>query len=269
MKATHLFFALTMVLIGVIGLVSGGFAPIWAGVPKSLPDRQLLAYLCTFISLACGAGLLMKRTAGPAALTLLVYLTIWTVLFKIPIIVRQPLVEVSYQTCGENAVLIAAAGCLYAGLASGGSGRRMNFLMGDTGLRMAHLLYGLALIAFGFSHFAYLNLTAPLVPAWLPVHIFWAYFTGSIYLITGLAIAIGVAARLAAAVSAFQIGLITLLVWGPGLLSGHVTTDAWEETVISWALTAGAFVVSTSYNRYPLLKRLGYGALITRRLARG
>lgn len=258
-----------MVAIGVIGLVSGGFAPIWAGVPKSLPDRHLLAYLCTFISLACGAGLMMKRTAAPAALALLVYLTIWTVLFKIPIIVRQPLVEVSYQTCGENAVLIAAAWCLYAGLTSGGSRRRMNFLMGDTGLGMAHLLYGLALIAFGFSHFAYLNLTAPLVPAWLPVHIFWAYFTGSIYLITGLAIAIGVAAGLAAAVSAFQIGMITLLVWGPGLLSGHVTTDAWEETVISWALTAAAFVVATSYNSHPWLKRLGYGALVMRRMARG
>ena len=105
--------------MGMIGLVTGGFAPIWGGVPKDLPDRQLLAYLCTLLSLACGAGLLAKRTAPAAALLLLVYLSAWTIFFKVPFIIREPLVEGSYQSTGENLVLVAAAWALYAELANG------------------------------------------------------------------------------------------------------------------------------------------------------
>ena len=262
-QASHLFFAVTMIAIGVIGLVDETFAPIWAGVPKAVPERQLLVYLSTGISLACGAGLLVKRTAAQAALVLLVYLTIWTALFKVPFIVRQPLVEVSYQTCGENAVLIAAAWVLFVDFA-----KSRTFPAGDLGLRIAHGLYGLALIAFGFSHFAYLNLTAPLVPAWLPGHVFWAYLTGGIYLAAGAAILVGLFGGLAALLAAAQITLITLLVWGPGAVTGHVTGDAWQETIVSWALTAGAWVLATSYDG-AWLGRLGLGGLAARRFARG
>jgi uncharacterized membrane protein len=245
--ASRLFFALAMIAIGIIGLAKAGFAPIWGVVPKSLPHRQLLADLCTLVSLATGLGLLVKRSTTPAALALLVYLIIWTVLFKVPFIIRQPLVEVSYQTCGENAVLIAAAWVLYVQFAKGGM-----FPGGGLGLRLAHVLYGLALIAFGLSHFTYLNLTAPLVPKWLPGPVFWAYFTGALYLVTGVALVTGIFAALAALVAAVQITLITLLVWGPVVLAGHISASDWQETVVSSMLTAGAWVIAAPFGSWRL-----------------
>jgi hypothetical protein len=246
--ATRLFFALTMIAIGFIGLIGGGFAPIWQPVPETAPAREFLAYLCTFVSLACGAGLLGKRTAAPAALVLFVYLFVWAAVFKGPFIVRAPLVEGSYQSIGENAVLIAAAWVLYAELA-----RTRNFPAGEIGLRVAWLLYGLALIAFGSSHFVYLSLTAPLVPSWLPGHVFWAYLTGCIYLLSGAAIVTRIGSRFGAATAAVQITLITLLVWGPFVLAGHLSAMHWQETVVSCALTAGAWVVATSFEGHPWL----------------
>jgi uncharacterized membrane protein len=263
-NASHLFFAVTFIGIGVMGAIKGGFGPIWGGVPKSFPDRQLLAYLSTFVSLACGAALLVKRTASPAALVLLVFLTVWTALFKIPFIVRAPLVEVSYQTCGENAVLIAAAWVLFAG-----SAKSRTFPAGNSGVRVARALYGLALIAFGLSHFVYLDLTAPLVPRWLPGHVFWAYFTGSIYLATGLALVTSLFARLAAFIAAVQIALITLLVWGPVILAGHVSSTDWQEAGISWALTAGACAMAASFEGSRWLSQAAVGGFALRRLARG
>ena len=239
--ASQYFFALTFAAIGVIAVLASSFAPILAGIPTSLPDRQLLAYVCDFLLLACGAGLLVRRTAAPAAVVLLIYLIVWTVLFKVPFIVRQPLVEVSYQTCGENAVLIAAAWVLYVDFARGRS-----FPGGAAGMRTAHILYGLALIAFGLSHFAYLNLTAPLVPAWPPDPTFWAYITGAIYVATGAALVTGLFVRVGTLLAAIQISLITLLVWGPVVLSGHINKSDWQETVVSWALTASAWVLATS-----------------------
>jgi uncharacterized membrane protein len=237
--ASRLFFAATLIAIGIIGLSSGGFAPIWQPVPETTPARQLLAYLCDLVPLACGAGLLTKRTAAPAALVLLLYLLVWTTAFKVPFIVRAPLEEVSYQSTGENVVLIAAAWVLYAEFARGRS-----VTAGDVGLRIACFLYGLALIAFGFSHFVYLQMTAPLVPRWLPGPVFWAYATGGIYLATGAALVIGCAPRLAATAAAVQISLITILVWGPMVVGGNLSAMHWQEAVVSWALTAGAWVVA-------------------------
>ena len=242
LKAGQLIFALTMIAMGIIGIVTGGFAPIWAGVPKDLPDRQLLAYLCTFVSLAGGVALLVRRSAVVAAMCLFLFLAIWTAAFKVPFIVRDPLVEVSYQSTGENLVLVAAALALYASAAS-----KRTFLSGKPGLRTAYFLYGLALLAFGFSHFVYLNLTAPLVPAWLPKPVFWAYLTGAIYLATGAAMISGIGAAVGAIVSAAQIALITILVWGPVMARGQLSPGEFQETVVSWALTAGALVIAMSF----------------------
>jgi uncharacterized membrane protein len=248
-KASHVFFAVTMIAIGVIGLMGGSFAPIFVPVPDTVPGREYLAYLCTFVALACGLGLLVKRTAATAALVLLVYLLIWAALFKFKFIIRAPLVEGSYQTNGENAVVIAGAWVLYCWFAKG-----RNRLAGDIGLRIAHVLYGLALIAFGFSHFVYLNLTTPLVPAWLPAGpVFWAYLTGCGYLASGIAVATGIGARLGAAAAAVQITLITLLVWGPMALAGPLSAMHWQETVVSWAIMAGAWVVAASFEGRPWL----------------
>lgn len=238
--ASRLLFGATFIVIGLIGVIGGGFAPIWRPVPEATPARELLGYLCTFVSLAAGVGLLVKRSAAPAALVLLIYLVSWTAVFKFPFIVHAPLEEVSYQSNGENLVLIAAAWILYAELA-----KVRTFPGGELGGRIAYLLYGLALIAFGLSHFFYLDMTAPLVPSWLPGPVFWAYATGVIYLASGLAIVTSLLPRLGALAAAVQVTLITVLVWGPMLFAGGLSAMHWQETIVSWALTAGAWVLAT------------------------
>jgi uncharacterized membrane protein len=243
----HAVFAATLIILGIMGLIQGGFAPIWQGVPKGLPAREALAYLCQFVSLACGIGLFSRRAAATAARVLFVYLLLWMLVFTLRFIVLAPLVEGSYQNNGENAVVVAGAWVLYAWFATDWDKRWFGFAVGEKGVRLARVLYGLAMIAFGLSHFAYLELTAPLVPSWLPAHVFWAYFTGSTYLAAAAAMLIGVYARLAAALSAVQMGAFTLLVWVPLMAAGTLSAHQWNEFVASWMLTAAAWVVADSY----------------------
>lgn len=238
-------FALIMIALGILGLINGNFAAIWQPVSKSLPGREVLIYLCAIISLACGVGLLWRRTAAIAARVLFTYFLLWLLLLRVPGLFMSFTVDIWWASC-QTAVMVAGAWILYVWFATEWDKKHFGFVIGDNGVRIARVLYGVALIPFGLAHFLYLNNTAPLVPSWLPWHVGWAYFTGAAFIAAGVAIIIGVAAWLAAVLVALQMVLFALLIWVPIVIAG-ANAFQWSEFVVSCALVAGGWVVADSY----------------------
>ena len=224
--------------LGVQGLVAGQFTAVWAPVPKAVPARDVLAYFCAVVSVATGVGMLWKRSAVTAARGLFGLLSIWWLAFRVREIVRTPGSFPAWDGCAETTVMLAAAWVLAR--VGGGAGRRV-----------ARILFGLGLVAFGLAHFVYPTVTASLVPRWLPAHLVWVYLTGSAFLAAAVAVLIDVRARLAATLAALQIGLFTLLVWVPILARGSKDPSDWSEFAISAALTAASWVVAESYASVP------------------
>jgi uncharacterized membrane protein len=241
-----------MMALGILGLSKGDFTAIWQPVPKSLPGRETLVYFCALISLGFGVGLLWQRTAAIAARVLLLWFLFWLLFFRLPGFLHGFTVDVYWAAC-QTAVMLAASWVLYTWFATNWEKQRVGFVAGEKGLRIARMLYGPALIPFGLAHFTYLKQTAVLVPAWLPWHVAWAYLTGVTFIAAGIAVIIGVCARLAAALSTLQMGLFLLLVWIPKMTEGLLTPFQWGELVVTWALTSAAWVITDSYRATPWL----------------
>ena len=252
-SAGHVVFAVTMIAFGIMGLIKGGLTPIWQPAPQGVPAQEGLAYLCALVSLATGIGLLWRRTAGRAARVLLAYFLLWLIVFRVRDVFPAPTVVGSWYGCAETAVMMAAVWVLYVRFAEDWDKQRLAFATGDRGLRIARTFYGIALIFFGVAHFVYLKETVADVPGWLPWHTGWAYLTGSTFIAAGLALLVALYARLAAALSALQIGTLTLLVWVPVVAAGTANAFQRSETMLSAALTAAAWVVADSYRAKPWL----------------
>ena len=78
------------------------------------------------------------------------------------------------------------------------------------------LFYAAPLAAFGTEHFTLTKIIASIVPAWIPWHLFWAYFVGACFIAAALSLVTGIQARLAASLLALTFFLFVVLMDIPG-----------------------------------------------------
>jgi uncharacterized membrane protein len=246
----HALYAVTMITLGIMGLMKGAYAPIWSGVPKGFPAPAAVAYLCAIVSLGTGVGMLWSRVAGNASRVLLAYFVLWMLVFRVPLIVRNPTSNAAWWVCGETAAMMAGAWVLVIRFAGDRDSKGLGFVTGGNALAIARVLYAFGLIMFGVAHFTFLERTVSMVPKWLPWHLAWAYFTGGAMIAAGVAIIVRVWAPLAAVLSAWELSLFTLLVWVPYIVAGP-NADQWDEFVGSCALVGAAWLVADSYRGGP------------------
>ena len=248
----HAVFAVTMIVLGAVGLLHPDSVPLWNPIPVNVPARVLLVYFSALISLASGIGLLVQSMAAIAARVLLTTLFLWLLLLRLP----NFLLETAFEACWSVfplMVMLAATWVLYVWFAADWDRKHLRFISSNNGLRIARVLYGLCLIFFGVAHFIDVKDTVSLIPHWLPSHMFWVYFTGCAFIAAGLATLIGFYARLAATLSAFQIASFLFLVWVPIVAKGSKDLSQWSETFLNAALLAGAWVMTDSYRNAPWL----------------
>lgn len=237
----QILFGLSFAVIGALSIGWHGFAPAWELLPKWLPWRDTLAIPYGALLLASGAALLVPRTAAPAALALAILVLLRLLVLHVPRVAAHPLIEVVWESMGENLIYLGGAWTLFSMLAPEGSA-----LAKFANARAGQIVFALAMPGIGLSHFFYLNMTASLIPAWLPYHVGLACFTGAAWIAAGLGIFFGVLPRLAATLLATMVSLFTLLIWVPTIIVAPSNIGDWAEICTSAAITGAAWAVAES-----------------------
>ena len=213
-------FGAVWIVLGAWTLVRGDYAPVWAPGPDVLDGA--LPYATAALAIACGLGLMWKpvwsaRVLGGA-------LVVWLAAVRVPDIVRAPESFVAWDSVAE-----------LVGVLAGVVAFEWN--------RMARSLTALALVSFGAAHFVFTELTASMVPAYMPVPEVIAYATGVTFWLAAAGVAIGI--RAVGWLAAAQLAGFAALVWVPIVIRDG-TAEQFGELAISVALAVATGVVTST-----------------------
>jgi uncharacterized membrane protein len=232
----------SLAAIGLLSFVSGDFALNWQPVPSDLPWREALARTSGLVLLGCSAGVFVDRIAARSASVLTGYLLVWLLLLRGPRVAAHPLSAGMWNGFSENVMLLVGGWLLRVSLAADDDPRYV---------KPARILYALALPFLGLAHFAYVDATTALVPAWLPARTGFTYLTGAGHVAAGLGLLFGILPRLAATLEAVMIGAFTTLVWVPRIVHAPASRFEWTAFLISAAVTGACTIVASSLYRAP------------------
>jgi hypothetical protein len=237
-------FGLGVMALGIVSLAWGDF-DLGQPVSRNFPDRTALAYAAAAFMLVAGAAVEWRRTAARGAAALIAYYALIVVILMNGRLVLAHDAEFgSYSGAAEQLAIAAGGLIVYAANASIDAARAKRLT------RLGQRVFGVCALLFGGAHFFYMNLTAPLVPPWLPPsQEFWGYATGVAHIAAGLAILTGVRARLAAILLTVMYASFTPLVHLPILLAHPSSHVNWSENALNLTLTGVAWVVADSLAR--------------------
>ena len=237
-------YGLGVMALGTLCLAWGDFIQ-GQPVPKAFPGRTALAYAAGAFLLAAGAAVEWRRTAAWGTAVLTAYLTLVVVVLMNGRVVLAHYAEYGAYFGAAEQLAIAAGGLIVCA-----ANARMDAVRAARLTRLGQGTFGICALFFGGAHFVYMNLTAPLVPRWLPpTQAFWGYATGVGFLAAGLALLSGVQARLAAILLTAMLASFALLVHGPTLLADPSSRMNWSEAAINFAIIGVAWVVADSLAR--------------------
>lgn len=240
-------FSLAVIGLGLETLVCARYVghslgPKYAVIPALpwLPANPWIAYSFGAVWVLCGAGILLRRTLRPAAITLSAFLFVCAFVLDVPKNAAN-MGSISLRTTAFEPLALAS----------------LAWLLADRGVtpllaRGSRFVLGLALVVFGVDHFLALAFIASLIPHWIPGRIFWAVFFGAAFIAGGLGVGVNLLQRWAAAGTGLMFAIWVVTLHLPRVFGLYNITGAprdpneWSSLFIAVGLWGGLWALAGS-----------------------
>jgi len=245
-------FSIGFMALGALSVIYRDFAYTWQPVPAFHPGRNAVAIACGLFMIGTSVALLFRSTVAAAVRVIFLFLLAWLCL-KIPAVIAMPKIEGVWLGVGEISMLLAGGWILFARFSGLERVEFFSHITDAKGIRIAQIIFGLAVLPVGLAHIVYPKITTILIPSWLPFRMGLAYLTGLGQIACGLAILFSIKTRIAALIETGMLALFALLVWGPDSwiattpkMAGAPSGARFPLTafLITWVIGASALLVA-------------------------
>lgn len=216
-------------------------------IPVWVPWQIVLANITGFLLVLLGIGMVLDRSARTAAVALGTIFFAWVLFLHVPTLIRKPMGDLSFafETLALSAVAWTMA---LESPRRPEQSRRWMGVVGNLG-EISPMVFGTCIAIFCVVNFKYHRAIANMIPAWIPAHEFWAYFTGIASLFAGLSILTKVQVRLATTLLGIMYGSWVLVIHIPYLARHSGSREIWSDMFITLALAGGAWVIGGTFKK--------------------
>lgn len=184
-------------------------------IPAWMPARLFWAYFVGVALIAAALSLSVKRYLRLTSALLALMFFLFVAMMHIPGVVANPHDRFSWAVAFRDLSFGCGALALVGAMMPRSSPGRDN-----APITIARIFIAITMIVYGVEHFLHPNYVVGLplqktMPAWMPLPYLWAYVTGAVLLVAGVAILINRYTRDAAIWAGLWIVMVTFCFYGP------------------------------------------------------
>ena len=246
----RLCFAISIAFFGAQYLLYGRFEGGLPLVPPWTPGAPVLAYVLglALILLALSIASLWKARYSAISLGTFLLLSFFFLhCLHLSSIVHNG----TDRTRAFECLTLSAIGFSLAGILPNGRDSSASGITTNWPLLLGRSLFAISMVVFGAQHFMNAGFIATLIPAWIPLHLFWAYLTGTGMIAAGFCIATGILASLASMSMGLMFLLWFLLLHAPRVAASPRNGDEWTSAFVALAVSGGSFLLASTFSRRP------------------
>jgi uncharacterized membrane protein YphA (DoxX/SURF4 family) len=248
LKIGCIFFGLSVAEIGLQAIYYTKIPYILTLPPHfNGPALVVSAVVFGIIFVVAGIGILFKKRTREISLLFGIFLLLIFCFYYIPyeFLTSSNYMHLEDWENAEKELAFAGGALVIAGCFSAKKENRVIAALGKL-IPAGPVIFAITIISFGILHFMLVKEAAPLVPAWIPYHLFWIYFCGAALLGSGIAIILKIKVGIIAALLGLMIFIwfvclhIPRIIASPAIYLGSEITSAF----LALAYSGIAFVIA-------------------------